>query len=410
MKPREFDDLVRQKFDQNDFAYNPANWDRLAEQLDGREKKRSMMMWFWMPAMGLAASVAMAFGVTAYLNMDEVGAAKSVAVSQTQNAMVKSSSNAIAMLPTTTPAVEMQQERIVRKATKTIGKPAPLPEKDLLAATSIGLKFHNLKTTAYQAVRQEPIVDLAAAVPTQAQPVAAHPTEKTETKNNKVISTFRNSNAMAANTMRKPINLSVTLAGGISQGNRNSGYMAGANVRKMINDKVFVESDIAFAASDNVQQTMILEGGAASISGATSGATAGKPSTSASKTTADGVMEPGVGSTLKMKDVNYSLYYAQVTPSIGYKIMKRMAIGVGPDFQTMLVDNRPAKSEVDRGNIQVAPTFDVGFVGRTEYALSQRIKAAVAYRKGVNGVINPSDKFIDRDYVQFQMRCTVFNR
>jgi hypothetical protein len=76
----------------------------------------------------------------------------------------------------------------------------------------------------------------------------------------------------------------------------------------------------------------------------------------------------------------------------------------------MLVDNRPATSEVDRGNLQVAPSFDVGFVGKTEYALTQRVKAAVSYRKGINGVINPSDKFIDRDYVQFQMRCTIFNR
>jgi hypothetical protein len=36
MKPREFDELVRQKFDQNEFAYNPGNWDRLVEQMDGR--------------------------------------------------------------------------------------------------------------------------------------------------------------------------------------------------------------------------------------------------------------------------------------------------------------------------------------------------------------------------------------
>jgi long-subunit fatty acid transport protein len=111
-----------------------------------------------------------------------------------------------------------------------------------------------------------------------------------------------------------------------------------------------------------------------------------------------------------MKDVNYNLYYAQITPSIGYKLMKRLSVGVGPDFQKMLVDNRPATSEVDRGNLQVAPTFDVGFVGKTEVALTQRVRAGVSYRKGINGVINLSDKFIDRDYVQFQMRCTIFNR
>jgi len=87
-----------------------------------------------------------------------------------------------------------------------------------------------------------------------------------------------------------------------------------------------------------------------------------------------------------------------------------MSIAAGPDFQQMLVDNRPAASETDRGTIQVAPTFDVGFVGKTEYAVTQRVKAGVSYRKGINGVISMSDKYIDRDYIQFQMRCTIFNR
>jgi hypothetical protein len=143
------------------------------------------------------------------------------------------------------------------------------------------------------------------------------------------------------------------------------------------------------------------------------GSIAAKP-TSASKTTSieNGAIAPdnSPNGVLKTQDISYNLYYAQITPGIGYKIMKRMSVGMGPDFQKMLVDNRPATSEVDRGNLQVAPSFDVGFVGKTEYALTQRVKAAVSYRKGINGVINPSDKFIDRDYVQFQMRCTIFNR
>jgi len=53
MKPKEFDELIRQKFDQNDFEYNPASWDRLEDQLDGRAKKRSIIMWWLMPVAGI---------------------------------------------------------------------------------------------------------------------------------------------------------------------------------------------------------------------------------------------------------------------------------------------------------------------------------------------------------------------
>ena len=68
MKPKEFDELVRRKFDQNDFEYNPANWDRLAEQLDGSAKKRSIAMWLWLPLTGMAASVAFAIGITSFFH------------------------------------------------------------------------------------------------------------------------------------------------------------------------------------------------------------------------------------------------------------------------------------------------------------------------------------------------------
>ena len=68
MKPKEFDELIRQKFDQNDFAYDPKNWDQLAEKLDGRAKKRSMLMWWWVPMAGMAASVALAMGIAPVLN------------------------------------------------------------------------------------------------------------------------------------------------------------------------------------------------------------------------------------------------------------------------------------------------------------------------------------------------------
>ena len=64
MKAREFDELVRQKFDQDDFAYNPAHWDQLAEELDGRKTKRRTLFMWWAPLIGVAASMAIALGAS----------------------------------------------------------------------------------------------------------------------------------------------------------------------------------------------------------------------------------------------------------------------------------------------------------------------------------------------------------
>jgi hypothetical protein len=49
-------------------------------------------------------------------------------------------------------------------------------------------------------------------------------------------------------------------------------------------------------------------------------------------------------------------------------------------------------------------------MGKTEVNLAKRVRAAVYYRKGINNVITPMNKYIDRDYLQFQIKCTVFDK
>ncbi len=416
MKPGEFDDLFRQKFDQNDFAYNPRNWDRLAEEMDGRAKRRNLLMWLWMPVTGMAASVALAIGVTSLLHFGFTEGSASGGYASTGKfgaGTQQQQHEAIAMVPdvAVNAAVVPAKTKTVRgiktiKATATPGA----------GNSAVGLKLSNMANTGQPATTARyAAAEFAAATDVDKMP-AVPATPKPEKKQQPAVAkhepmqTFREEPKTMA--VRKKMNFSVILSGGVNQGNNNSGYMAGATVRKMINDKVYVESDIAFASSDNVQRTkfMSYENSAGPAGG---GTLASKPA-SASKVSSDDLNTAqntgGVTGVVKTQDISYNLSYAQITPGIGVKVMKRMSVGMGPDFQKMLVDNRPATSVVDRDNIQVAPTFDVGFIGKTEFAFTNRFKAAVAYRKGMNGFINPSDKFIDRDYLQFQMKCTIFNR
>jgi hypothetical protein len=205
--------------------------------------------------------------------------------------------------------------------------------------------------------------------------------------------------------VKKVPKLSVILSGGINRGSQNNGYMAGATIRKMVNSKVYVESDVAFASTTNTQATAYLVEGAGAT--AAKGGAAARGANMESSKPASVAPPPGV---IKEQNVSYNLNYVQVTPSIGVKIMKRMSLGAGPDFQQVLADNRPAPSTVERGNIQVAPLFDVGLIGKSEFAVTQKVRAAVSYRKGINNVITPMDKYIERDYLQFQVKCTIFNK
>ena len=115
----------------------------------------------------------------------------------------------------------------------------------------------------------------------------------------------------------------------------------------------------------------------------------------------------------KQETDNYNLPYAQVAPAVGVQVMKKWSLAAGPDFQQALVDNRPAAvpaSEQPFSNVTVMPLFDMGLIGKTEYSITHRIKAQLSYRKGINNILTPENKYIDRNYMQVQVRCAIFNK
>jgi len=386
MKPKEFDELIRQKFDQNDFAYESRNWDTLAEQMDGRAKKRNVMMWWLMPLAGIAASVAMAMGVTFLYQQPEKGVLSAHIASFRTNNL--ENSRTIQNEPATAMVATTQQYLNVTKTKNNKSTSAHKKNNNEKFAISFenAVGFQS-NTTAKRFVLKDELIPRK---------------DKKTVEQNDGYTTFKHEEEQE---YKKPTKNSITLAGGINHGNENSGYMIGANIRHMINDKLFIESDVAFANSNNTQATQILVP-AASPSSARHAAAGRTAATESSK--------PLTTETplAKVEDENqsYTLNYAQVSPGLGYKVMSKMSIGVGPDFQQMLADNRPAPSTVDRSNIAVAPMFDVGFIGKTEYALTKKVKAGVIYRKGINNLLTPMDKYIDRDYLQFQLKCTIFNK
>ncbi|MFI5196609.1 MAG: hypothetical protein ACHQD8_05930 [Chitinophagales bacterium] len=409
MKPKEFDELIRQKFDRNDFAYNPENWDQLAEKLDGSAKKRSMIMWWWVPLAGMAASVALAFGVSSLLRQAMPGdPGGNIAHIQKGKALHIAQSGSLSYKPEATqnetsgPNIQYSASvnnthghTFDRHKHTIFNKPITRKEPGTNVEEQFGINLKNATSTSV--VWNAKPIDLLTNRNTK------EPKKNKQVVVNDALSTFKPEEKEAVQKVPK---LSVILSGGYNHGNQNSGYMAGATIRRMINDKVYVESDMAFATSNNTQSVAYVAGQVPVAAAARQMNNAKTTSAESNKTLLPPVMKDVIG----QKDISYNLYYAQVTPGIGYKLIKKMSIGVGPDFQKMLVDNRPAPSTVDRGNIQVAPMFDVGFIGKTEYAVTKKVRAAVYYRKGVNNIITPMDKYIDRDYLQFQVKYTIFNK
>jgi hypothetical protein len=213
----------------------------------------------------------------------------------------------------------------------------------------------------------------------------------------------------------KIVKTAISISGGVQYGTMN-GFTIGATGRRMISDRFYVEGDIAFIDNNgtgNIGSNAPVNQSGSAFTPASAKMVAPVNGRMVSETDAqqkpasDQQGTPSVSNTGK-----YDLYYAQVTPSIGYNLRRNFSVGVGADVQRLLQTDKPLNttgSEVITTD-KAIPTMDMGLVGKTELALSKTIKAGVYYRQDMNNVINPGNKYIDRSYMQFNLKFSIFRK
>jgi hypothetical protein len=369
-------------------------------------------MWLLLPVAGMAASVAMALGVTTMLKFGSPsGNDAGNELASAGNVIIEQPLQVAAPTIKEVPQAESKLSATHIYARIAVNHKSPHSAAQKENKKSIGLSLNavmNAKSlsTAHNA-EQVNLASIGNVKP------AVNASKKSADKKEEPVTapagyrTFRKNNEVA---QAHPAKLSIILMGGLSQGVNNSGYTAGATIRRAVNDKVYVEGDVAFTSNNSSQLITNRTETYVTTDGGQAGGAA-KPGVIATgaRVSGDTKKELPIVS-YSNANMPYNLYYAEFTPSLGYRIMKKMSVAAGPDFQQALADNRPAPSTTDPHNIQVAPLFDVGFIGKTEYAITKTVKAAVCYRKGINNVITPADKYIDRNYLQFQVKCAILNR
>jgi len=188
--------------------------------------------------------------------------------------------------------------------------------------------------------------------------------------------------------------------GGINHGSQSAGYTIGVTAKTMIGPRVYVEGDVAFVNNSNAGKT---EYAVNTLTPTAKLAAITKQLDVTGTTTDNSPAAPVMAS----KPTSFGMYYAQFTPTIGYNLHKRLSVGAGVDMQQLLQNTAAANDAVTD---KVAPQFDMGVVGKTEYTLTTRMKAALYYRRGITNVLIPADRYIDRSYMQVQVKYTIFNK
>ena len=397
MKPEEFDELVRRKIDRGDFSYDPGQWSRLEERMNGEPKKRRVVIW-WMPLLGVAAAVSISLGYSSYMK-------HAVDVMRLQ-APVALKTAVHTTHPGSTPVRNMATNTLVMPHPAAVQQPAgnvaadtePKAEPRIDRSLLIN-KDNPLKTAPKALVLQ------AGPLPVQIDLLQADAEREKAKKRVATAEAPKTASAALRHPNANSLKSSLLLAAGVGYGAGTNSYTFGATGRRMLNNRVFVESDIAFVAGSNTQKTATAVSSAPEYASGKMGATARTSSGPVNGDDAAGGLPNVV-----VSDKSYNAYYAQISPSLGYKIHRKLSVAVGPDFQQALQDNRPAPATLDKHNVEVDPLFDLGLVGKTELTVSGNLKAALIYRSGINNIVTPMDKYIDRNYFQFQVRYAIFNK
>lgn len=424
MPVNDFDRGLIEKFEGHDFAYNPAGWERLAQQLpevpEGRRKRV-----LWLPLTGIAAAVALAISIPFLWNRNaqqDHTVAKAVRSSNTPI------TRSVTPPPVTAPLepkvdvpddASAQQQPVMTPAASAVSFPVsvqPQIQQPIAANNTLPVLPNITSGQANLPVSTmpvNPIVDVPeltmnpgmslpvappkeytiTAVPNapapvvQQTPVVVKQEVDLSRKQDHYLTIDPDETSYAGQPQKK---LKISLAGGYNQGTTNSGYMVGFNTRKNLGRKIYVEGDVAFTSNRNTEPTQSLPSAEYQTL-----RVASPQNLANAKGTANA--EP-------VKQ----LYYLQVTPVVGYQVLKNWSIGAGADVQRLFRDgDREAYTINESKEIKAMPTMDVGLVGKTEYSVFKNIKAGLQYRMGMSDVIEPGKDYTNRSYLQVQLKVGI---
>ncbi|HXS35061.1 MAG TPA: hypothetical protein VN721_00060 [Flavipsychrobacter sp.] len=447
MSTNEFDELLKGKFDQNDFAYNAEHWDRLSRQLSVLEKRKPAITVLWWKVASVAATVALVTTITAYIYKTNV-APKHSNIAQThinvpanapvdqqnmqQPAMQEPADNVAAIQKNTGSKSGFRNVKrsntnngFNSQVTKQYNSNTVITQNNTVAVQAIP------PVNAAPVNKQNPVNNISAISPA-IQPKSSQEQHNINIAYNLDFTSGDNGKEEKYAELKKVI---ISVAGGVHYVSSSPGYMVGANARKRLSDKFYLEADVAFLSNNNTQTTTTtttipaennsnpissnLQTGFASGTPGTSVPSAFKtsgpsqPSTPSQSgtnfNTSTSKHTPTATTKVTSKKNLYNFNYLQVAPQAGYNISHRLSVGVGADVEQLLQNNQ-SSADIASGQVKAAPDMNVGMIGKTEYSLTNRLKAGVLYRGDVNGLFSKSDKYVNQSFIQFQLKLAIFNK
>lgn len=425
MDTNEFDLLLKEKFEKNDFAYKPEGWQQMASRLSAANdvvKPSRTIAVPWRLISGIAASAAVVVGM--YMAFFSDSAEKTSAPSMAHTTIADNKSK-------NEPAVIKTQEVTSSAVSETVPSGSSTSNIPAIARVSPGPSLMTAGTAA--AARSASSVNdiiggntSPAAVPasepviavTEQPVITREPLQETPVTARTGMSYNNGMNIDLSKDFPEPADdtypssvknsgrTSLALTGGVNYGVQNTtGYMVGVNARRNLGGKFYLEGGVA-VVNNSIQKGSGSNATPTVGSNPTSGisgtsamvAMAPVPSPQAAAMVADG----SSGASKKNDNNLQSVYYIQVMPAVGYHLVDKVSVSLGADMQHLLDQSATESAGT------ATPGVDVGMTGKVEYSFSRKVKAGMMYREGVNSMLD--SKYSNRSYMQVQFSWALFGK
>lgn len=382
MLANDFDDLLRQRFEEEVPEYNPAAWAQLSAKLPGKKPAKRRMIALWPVSIGIAASITaaacMMFPVQQTLTFTkDAGHSTALAAPSPAKAVSMAAPSIILPIPAADSLV----------ADAALPVPAA-PQPPVMTSTPVPQARHTSDTAV--------VVARANANPQQ-------PSTHSTTAVNYTGRIDYTQDDPAPVTQQRIV---ISLAGGMQYGSLNAGYAAAISVRHNVGRHWYVDAEMGYAAYNaaGAQQQLPVPG--ANPATASKGATAAR----STGTGGDGSSSLGIGNSpenpaapIPQYQSRNKIQYIQAAPGVGYRVNEHFTIGAAVDVQRALMSNNGNDAPVEDADGHVIPVLDLGAAGKAQWTIAKGVKAGLMYRHGLNTVMQGNHNYLDRHYMQVQV-------
>jgi len=391
MSRNDFEELLRKKMNEEELAYNPAHWEQLAQRLPSVEEIPTVPLpsrrkYLWPAGIAAAALLAVA-AVFFWLDTPKNPTPPQVAQKTTpapQN---------------NTPVINNPEQQhatsqpILQPATYTtapIGTAGHLPSRPsdpvyIPNTMPAGTSLNNLPPASQEMPSEQSETSLLQ-----------------DSKTTEAIAAHRNKQLLPQSATANPDpyfnsytllqqhpegRTSLAVGGGVNYGTFKTGVTFGISARQYIGKKVFVDGTVAMNINQGNDNTLHYTGNVMNDLLSGNNNTRSRPS----------------GHFYQASD----FYYIQINPTVGYKLSRKFSVSAGPDFQQLLRDGSDNAIMFLDDEVKIIPDMDMGLTGKAEFSITPNIQSGITYREGLNNFIRNNNNFLNRRYIQVQMRFTI---